>query len=472
MIVAAFAAPGVAQAASGPGNVAQTLQSHCERLASKEDFSGAVLLAKDGRVLFQRAYGLANRNYGVANRVDTKFNLASIGKMFTAVAVLRLVEQGRLKLDDRLVKVVPDYANRAVAEQVTVAQLLTHTSGMGNYWEALAKRPSPSVASVKEALALFVGDPLATAPGKFSYSNDGYVVLGLIVERLTGEDYFAHVRRTIFEPLGMRNTDAYRLDEVTPNIAVGYARDLERPGVWRNNQFAEIFRGSPAGGSYSTLADMHAFAEGLRSNRLLGAEMTREFTKGRHPYGRGQYGYGCSEEVINGHRIFGHSGGHIGIANELMVVEDLGYTLIILTNGEVDGFWNVNAAGKRLLAGESEAGRNFDFSLEMARLVEARGVEAGLEAWRARPAGRATRESVVDVEGQKRLHRARPDAAIAILRFNAACFDASEGALWSLAEAYRIAGRRDQALETYQAYLMRAPDDGDAKARIAALIGN
>ncbi|MGH6909101.1 MAG: serine hydrolase [Phenylobacterium sp.] len=455
--------------AGPPADVARKLRAHGEQLARDDDFSGVVLLARDGRPIFRQAYGAANRADGVANRPDTKFNLASMCKMFTALGVLRLAAAGRLKLEDRLIVHLPDYPNRAVAEQVTIAQLLSHTSGLGNYWAALAKSPADAAASVPQTLALFVNDPLEGTPGVFAYSNDGYVVLGALIEKLTGRDYYEHVRETIFRPLGMNDTDFYRVDEVVPNLAIGYTRDLERPGKWRNNLLVTGVRGGPAGGGYSTAGDLLAFANALAANRLLSPEMTREWTRGRFDYAHGRYGYGCSEEVVSGHRIIGHSGGHFGIACELMIFEDLGYTLIILTNGEVDPFWDLNNAGKQMLAGDSDAIRDYRFTRHLADIIARDGVAAGQAAYDARPAGLKARESVIDVLGLKALHKGRPDAALALLRFNLLAFPDSSGAVWSYAEASRIAGRRDAALAAYRDYLKREPGDADAAKRIAAL---
>ena len=469
-LAAALSAGFASSTAASPADVAGDLRVLCERLARDEDFSGVVLLAKDGRPLFRQAYGAANRADAVANRPDTKFNLASMCKMFTALAVLRLVQAGRLRLEDRLISHLPDYPNRAVAEQATIAQLLTHTSGLGNYWAALAKSPADAAATVPETLALFVNDPLAGAPGAFAYSNDGYVVLGALIEKLTGRDYYTHVRETIFRPLGMKNTDFYRVDEVIPNLAIGYTRDLERPGAWRNNLLVTGVRGGPAGGGYSTADDLLAFANALAGNRLLSPEMTREWTKGRIDYSKGRYGYGCSEEIVNGHRIIGHSGGHFGIANELMIFEDLGYTLIILTNGEVDVFWDLNAWGKRTLAGEDDGVRDYVFTRDLAETIARKGLVAGQQAYARRPQGRRAKESVIDVLGLKALHKGRPDAALALLQFNRLSFPDSSGAVWSYAEANRIAGRPGDALEAYRDYLKREPGDADATKRVAALL--
>ena len=470
--LAAAPAIGPSAPADAVRRLARDLERECARLARDDDFSGTVLLAHAGRTVFQSGYGLANRNARLQNTVRTRFNLASINKMFTAVAALRLVEAGRLSLDTRVGQILTDYPNRAVADQVTVEQLLTHTSGVTSYWEQMGKVRPDTLITLTDTLALFVEAPLEHPPGSvFSYSNGGYILLGLIIERITGADYFDHIRDTLLGPLGMNNTDAYRLDEVVPDLVVGYTRDLERPGVWRNNQFTDVFRGSSAGGYYSTAGDMLTFARALNAHQLLGPAMTAEFTRGRQPDGKGLYGYGCEEEIVNGHRIIGHSGGHIGIASELMIFEDLDAVFIILSNGDVDPYWAIKDLVKRRLAGESPAGLNYAFTRTVIAAVDRAGLDAGLSAWRQRGPNLTLREGVVDVEAWKRLHRGRAATAIALFRLNAIVFDTSSDARWSLAQALRVAGRKAEAVDAYRSYLTLAPGDADALSQLARLTG-
>lgn len=455
-------------AASDP--VARRLAAYCEARAREGELSGAVLLAKDGAVLYRAAFGRRNRAEALPNRPDTRFNYASIGKLFTALAILRFAEQGRLGLDDRLAAHWPDYPNRAVAEAVTIRQLLAHTAGMGNSWATLATRPPQSVVTVADMLALFVDKPLSQPPGQgFVYSNDGYVILGGLIERLAGEPCDAHLRRTIWRPLGMAATAWVRQDEPPANFALGYARDLERPGVWKTNVFDNPFRGGPAGGGYSTVDDLFAFGEAMRRRTLLGPAMTEAWTRGVSDYARGRYGLGVSEATINGHRVIGHSGGHIGIAGELMVFEDLGYVAVVLTNGEVEAFWDLDVWIKRELCGEDAAARNHAFT---RRLIDALAADAaaGQALYAARPEGVRARASVIDVYGFRLLHAGRAEAGLNLLRFNVEVAGDSS-ALWSWAEGLRLAGRREAARDAYRAYLGREPGDADAEARLKTLGG-
>lgn len=189
--------PGAAQL-SDP-QLAHWLDGYLSRLAAADVFSGSILVAKNGRPFFQKAYGLASQSFKVSNRVDTKFNLGSMNKMFTAVAIAQLVEQGKLSFDDTIGKVLPDYPNREVAEKVKIHHLLTHTSGLDDYFTPTFFDSSRErFRAVKDYLPLFVNQPLKFQPGeKWSYSNAGFMLLGAVIEKLSGQDYFTYIREHV-----------------------------------------------------------------------------------------------------------------------------------------------------------------------------------------------------------------------------------------------------------------------------------
>src|SRR5262245_23274900 len=212
--------------------IARQVEAYADRLAEADLFSGAVVLAKDGKPLFRKAYGLASKAYGVPNRVDTKFNLGSMNKMFTGVAVAQLAQRGKLAFDDPLVKHLPDYPNQEAARKVTLHHLLTHTSGVGDYFtDKYMETSKDRFRAVRDYFPLFVDKPLAFEPGQeFRYSNAGYMLLGAVIEKVSGQSYFDYVRAHVYEPAGMADTDAYEMDHDTPNLAVGYTREVPRSG--------------------------------------------------------------------------------------------------------------------------------------------------------------------------------------------------------------------------------------------------
>jgi CubicO group peptidase (beta-lactamase class C family) len=316
--------------------IADDLKKYLDELVTQDRFSGAVLLAKDGVPIFTQASGLASRSFNIPNRVDTKFNLGSMNKMFTAVAIAQLAEQGKLSFDDPIIKHWPDYPNKAVAEKVTIHHLLTHTSGMGSYFnETYRGAAKDRFKKVQDYLPLFVNDPLAFEPGqRWQYSNSGFMALGALVERVSGQDYFDYVREHIYKPAGMINTDAYELDHDTPNLAIGYTREESESGPRKNNLYLHVVKGGPAGGGFSTVEDLLKFDIALRQHKLLSPKYTEIILTGKVETGgpSEKYAYGFMDRRVGGARIVGHSGGFPGINSQLDMYLDLGYTVAVMSN--------------------------------------------------------------------------------------------------------------------------------------------
>jgi CubicO group peptidase (beta-lactamase class C family) len=315
------------------------LSAYLDRLAEAEVFSGSVLLAKDGKVVFQGARGLAERNHGVPNAVDSKFNLGSMNKMFTAVVTARLVEDGKLAFEDPVSKYLAGEGwTKADLATVRVENLLTHTSGLGSYfndkYERTARQLFRKVADYKPLVA---DETLAFPPGtKWQYSNTGFLVMGAVLEKASGRDYFDLVRERLYGPAGMKDTDCYDIDLVVPKLAIGYSH--ERTGDtrrWRANTFAHVIRGGPAGGGYSTAPDLLAFAEALRSGRLVRPDTLERLWSPKPALSSPRYGYGFGIETTPAGRVVGHSGGFEGISSNLDIFPDSGWVAVVLSN--VDG---------------------------------------------------------------------------------------------------------------------------------------
>lgn len=321
---------------SGSGMV-EEIDAFIRDLVAEDKFSGAVAVAKDGKAVFKNAYGLANREFNVPNRVSTKFNVASMGKMFTGVAVAQLAEQGRLSFDDPVGKHLPDYP-REVASRVTIHHLLTHTSGMGSYWKPEFHEANHArFRTIRDYFPLFINDPLAFKPGeKWSYSNAGFMVLGAIVEKVSGQSYFDYVKGHVFKRAEMNDTDYYEADRVTPDLATGYTKQnryLQDSRDWTSNIFISPVKGGPAGGGYSTLEDMLRFAAALRTHRLLNRQYTDIVLTGKVQYRpNAKYAYGFANDLVNGARIIFHDGGANGISAEFDMYPDLGYDIVVLSN--------------------------------------------------------------------------------------------------------------------------------------------
>ncbi|MEQ8768468.1 MAG: serine hydrolase [Planctomycetota bacterium] len=319
--------------------LAAELKSRVEERAAAERFSGTVLLAKGENVLFEGAYGLASRRYGVAMQIDTKLNIGSMNKMMTGVAICQLVEQGRLSFADPVGKYLPDYPNADVREKVTIHHLLTHTSGLGSYWNEEFEARRAQLRTVVDLIPLFAEDPLRFEPGaRFGYSNSGPVLLGRILEVVTGQSYYDYIRKHVTGPAGMKGTDCYETDDPVPNLAMGYMRmgadgrpDPSAP--LRSNLFAHSVRGGPAGGGYSTVGDLQRFALAIMNHRLLGEEMTKTLLEGKVELGPGvSYAYLFDDSHLGPVHFYGHNGGGPGINGELTFFPGSGYVLAVLSN--------------------------------------------------------------------------------------------------------------------------------------------
>lgn len=319
--------------------VLKDIEAYLRKMVATDQFSGAVLIVKNGKPVLERAYGLASKAFNVPNNIDTKFNLASINKMFTAVAIAQLAEQGKLSFDDPIIKYLPDYPNKSVAEKVTIHQLLTHTSGLGDYFNEKFEAQKTRLRQVQHYFPLFVNDSLLFAPGqKWHYSNVGFIVLGAIIEKVSGQNYFDYVREHIYKPAGMTDTDSYEADRDVANRAIGYTEigpsNRAEPGPMRNNLVINPVKGSPAGGGYSTVEDMLKFGMALRQHRLLSEKLTQLVLKGKVETGmpNERYAYGFMEGQTNGSLVVGHGGTSPGANTKFDMYPDLGYIVIVLSN--------------------------------------------------------------------------------------------------------------------------------------------
>jgi CubicO group peptidase (beta-lactamase class C family) len=314
-------------------HITEELDAHLKKLAGADVFSGAVLVARGSNVLYEKAFGEANKDFKALNNVDTKFNLGSMNKMFTAVAVAQLIEAGKLSFDDPLGKFMPDFPDKEAAEKIKIKHLLSHTSGLGNYFNRTFMEGSRArFRTIDDFLALAKDEKMQFEPGsKWQYSNTGMLVLGKIVEKVSGQNYFDYVRENIYKKAGMTSSDSFELDGVNPNLAVGYEKDYTDQGiVFRNNIFMHVIKGGPAGGGYSTVGDLLKFANALREGKLVGKEYVKILTTPKPELNSPGYGYGFI--IGTNPDTFGHSGGFPGISSELVMFPDSDYAAVVLSN--------------------------------------------------------------------------------------------------------------------------------------------
>jgi CubicO group peptidase (beta-lactamase class C family) len=338
-LLLAFAIPAIAgQTAQRP---AAQLVSELDRLLSARfpiDGPGAaVVVVKEGRVIFRKGYGMANLELKTPMQPDMVFEIGSLTKQFTSTAILMLVDQGKVSLDEDLHKYLPDYPDKGA--KITIENLLTHTSGIKSYtsdlkWRSMWRQDM----TVQQIIDITKDDPLEFPPGtKWKYDNTGYILLGAIIEKVSGLSYADYVRRNIFEPLGMKHSYYGSNSAVIPGRASGYSRDA---GNWSNATYLSMTQPYAAGSLMSSVDDLAIWDAAVSAGKLLSkASWDRAFTPYKLANGDDtHYGYGWSIDAYDGHPMVRHNGGIFGYVSEAVRLPDDHVYVAMLTNSDGHDF--------------------------------------------------------------------------------------------------------------------------------------
>ncbi|MGB8361801.1 MAG: serine hydrolase domain-containing protein [Acidimicrobiia bacterium] len=327
------------------------LDSYLDNRAARDIFSGVALITRDGNELFSGAYGFASRAWKVPTTVDTRFDTASVTKLFTAVVSLQLVEEGLISLDTPVVEYL-GLEGTSVDPRANLGHLLTHTSGIGDdadeeagevYADIWRERTSYLVRETEDLLPQFIGRKPNFPPGQgCRYCNAGYVLTGLMVEKATGRSYRDRVAEHVFEPAGMTGSGFFAMDIVEPDVAEG-ADPVD--GRWVRNVYSYPPIGSPDGGAHCTAVDLDRFLTTLRGGGLLGEEWTERFFRpvvehSDNSEGTLHFGYGLEfqHDHDGGLSYFEKEGVNAGTSAVLRHYPDRGVTVTLLSNME-RGVW-------------------------------------------------------------------------------------------------------------------------------------
>lgn len=340
--------PCSAQASDLATQIDQIMQAH----SASGDFSGVALVARRGKVLYQHAFGLANREWNVPNDLDTKFEIGSMTKQFTAMLVLQMVNEDKLRLDGRLSDYLP-YYRQDTGKQITISELLSHTSGVPNFTSLpgfLDGSESRAHHTVLEFVQKYCSGNLLFTPGtKFEYSNSGYFLLGAILEQVSGESYEDLLQRRIFDPLGMKNSGYTHTETLIPRRSAGY----ERTSLgFRNARFYDMSIPFSAGALYSTAGDLLLWDQALYTEHLLAAKLRELMFKPNLE----DYGYGwvmlipASGAPYAGESIPMHGGAIFGFQSVIQRIIQHQELIVLLDNDDDPKLFNIALEIRRVLA--------------------------------------------------------------------------------------------------------------------------
>ena len=316
-----FLLVGVCAAQGNVSRMEQVVQSYVD----SKQFMGSVLVAQDGKVVLNKGYGFANLEWDVPNTPTSKYRLGSLTKQFTAACILLLEERGKLKIADPVKKYMPDAP--AAWDKVTIFHLLTHTSGIPSFTgfpDYAASEPFPS--TPEKLVARFRDKPLEFQPGeKWNYSNSGYVLLGYLIEKISGQTYSQFVQENIFTPLGMKDSGYDSNSAIIPHRAAGYT---PIPNGIKNAGYIDMTIPLSAGGLYSTTEDLLRWEQGLMGGKLLSPASLQKMTT---PF-KQDYAFGIGVHTEKGHKIIDHNGGIEGFNTILQYYPESKLTIIVLAN--------------------------------------------------------------------------------------------------------------------------------------------
>lgn len=301
------------------------LDAYAQAEFKVKEFNGTVLVMQKGKAIYSKAFGMADREWDIANTVNTKYRIGSVTKQFTAACILQLAEQGKLSLDDKLSKYIPDYPK---GDSITTHMLLNHTSGIQNYTNIPEFWPKAVLPlSHDSMIALFKNKPLNFSPGtKWDYSNSGYYLLGVIVEKASGKNFSRYLLENIINKTGLKNTGMDQLDSVLAYRAKGYSKN--RQNVWEHAMLISMEGPYSAGAMFSTVDDLYNWTKALHNNQVLSAASTQKMLT---PY-KENYGYGIGIDSLKKHKRVSHSGGIPGFSSYLSSFPDDDLSVVVISN--------------------------------------------------------------------------------------------------------------------------------------------
>lgn len=293
-----------------------------------KEFNGTALVMQKGKIIYEKAFGMADREWAVPNTIETKYRIGSVTKQFTAACIMQLAEQGKLSLDDKLSKYITDYPK---GDSVTIHMLLNHTSGIKNYTDMPAFWPKAVLPMVPDSMiAIFKNAPYDFSPGsKWKYSNSGYFLLGYIIEKVSKTSYGDYLLKNVIQKIGLKNTNLDRNDSILVYRAKGYSKD---ESGWQNAMFISMDGPFSAGAMFSTVHDLQEWMKALMENKVVSPASVQKMTTAY----MNNYGYGLTIDSLGTHKRIGHSGGIPGFVSNLGYFPAEDAYVVVISNNSAD----------------------------------------------------------------------------------------------------------------------------------------
>lgn len=393
-------------------------------------YHGSILIADGQSILFEKSYGFDEMNE--PNQIETKYDIASMGKMFTSVAIMQLKEAEKLSLGQTIGEILTNYPNNE-AKQITVRQLLSHTSGLGDFFGPEFDQNKDAIKTLHDHLPFFVNDTLEFNPGeRMRYSNAGFIVLGLIIEKVSNTDYNNYITKNILQPIEMTSTGPLS---------------------------------SSAGGGSSTVGNFHKFALALKNNELIGQESFSAITTDH--FGNG-YGYGMSLRDLNGKKVYGHNGGAPGISGELDIVMSEPLIIVSMSNrSPMDGWAQIRTNIRKEFFGSTPEIEQFLNTEQVVKTYKEQGFKKASDLLAKLDNNISDRNTFGFAE--KYAMQGQPDKAIDILKLIVQAYPDQWHSYSFLADFQLQAGQKEEAIKNYKKSLEINPQNQQAIERLKEL---
>jgi len=442
-------------------------------------FNGSVLVADNGKVVFEKGVGMANLEWNIPNTPDTKFRLGSITKQFTATLILQLVEQGKIKLDGKLIDYLPNY-RKDTGAKVTIHNLLSHTSGIPSYTSlpGFFQNVSRNPFTVDDFIKQYASGDLEFEPGtKFVYSNSGYFLLGAIIEKVTGKSYEQVLKERIFDPLGMKNSGYDHWGTILSKRATGYTRT---PRGYETAPYLDMSLPYAAGSLYSTVEDLFIWDQALYGDKVLSAQSRQMmFKPNLNNYG---YGFVITKATLSPPTklevpVIQHSGGINGFNTVIVRMVDDKRLIVLLDNEEHGQNLDRIARGLMSVLYDQPVDNPKQLIADtLSDTIFEKDVASAIARYRELKTGKTAAEydfgeDQLNRLGYQLLQQKKVTGAIEIFKLNVEMYPQSSNVYDSLGEAYMVNGDKELSIANYKKSLELDPNNANAKVKLGSLTG-